>query len=148
MVQGPEFVNLDNARHPDQRRVMQDISSEGFCPFCPENLERHHHEEILRTGDNWTITPNQWPYDNTRTHLLAIATRHIETLGELPSGSFDELQSHLVWAERTYEAKFGGVALRFGDVTMSGASVKHLHAHFILPEDNLPRDKKVRFKIG
>lgn len=143
-----EQVNLNNARFDDQRQVMQEIIAENVCPFCPDHLEKYHKEPILRRGEHWTITPNQWPYKHTRLHLLAIASHHAESLSDLKPGSMDELLAHFQWAELTYKVAAGGLAMRFGDAKKNGASVNHLHAHFIVPEENLPPDKKVRFKIS
>lgn len=142
------FVNLDNARNEHQRAVMEDIQHNGDCPFCPENLALYHKQPILRTGDQWVLTRNQWPYDNTRNHLLAISVPHAETLAELQPGAFEELQQHFVWAEQEFKIAAGGIAMRFGDTRKNGATVRHLHAHFIEPEADLPPDTKVRFKIS
>ncbi len=143
-----ERVNLDNARNDEQLQVMETIIKDDVCPFCTEHLEDYHKEPTLRQGEHWMLTPNQWPYDNTRVHLLAIATYHAESLGDLKKGSMDELLEHLQWAEFTYSVAAGGLAMRFGDVKINGASVNHLHAHFIVPEDDLPPETKVRFKIS
>ncbi len=143
-----ERVNLDNARLDEQRRVMENIVSDDVCPFCPEHLEKYHKQPILRSGEHWVLTPNQWPYENTRVHLLAIAAYHAESLNDLRKGSMDELQEHFQWAEFTYKVAAGGLAMRFGDVMENGATVNHLHAHFIVPEGDLPPDAKVRFKIS
>ena len=142
------FVNLDNARLPEQRQVMTDIENNQECPFCPENLEKYHKEEILRKGAHWILTRNQWPYKNTDLHLLAIAAYHAEKLSDLREGSFNELQEHMVWAENEYNIIAGGIAMRFGDTSHNGATVRHLHAHLIVPSIDKPADEKVRFKIG
>ena len=143
-----ERVNLDNARLDEQRRVMENIVSDDVCPFCPEHLEKYHKQPILRSGEHWVLTPNQWPYENTRVHLLAIAAYHAESLNDLKKGSMDELQEHFQWAEFTYKVAAGGLAMRFGDVMENGATVNHLHAHFIVPEGDLTPDAKVRLKIS
>ncbi|MEI6850736.1 MAG: hypothetical protein WCK26_02090 [Candidatus Saccharibacteria bacterium] len=142
------FVNLDNARLPEQRRVMEDIEDNQECPFCPEYLEKYHKEEILRKGAHWILTRNQWPYKNTDTHLLAIAAYHAEKLSDLQEGSFDELQQHMVWAEDEYKIIAGGIAMRFGDTSRNGATVRHLHAHLIVPSLDKSDDEKVKFNIG
>ena len=142
------FVNLDNARHADQREVMEGIRERGECPFCEENLAKTHQQPILRQGEHWTLTPNQWPYNFTRSHLLAISRYHAENLGDLKEGSFDELQDHLQWAEVEFQVAAGGLAMRFGDVTQTGATVNHLHAHLIVPDEAKPADEKIRFKIS
>lgn len=142
------FVNLSNARNDHQREVMSEIVENQECPFCPEALHKYHKQPILRSGEHWIVTPNQWPYDNTRVHLLAITAYHAERLTDLQPGSFDELQSHFAWAEQEFKIAAGGLAMRFGDTTSNGATVRHLHSHLIAPQDGLTREQKVRFKIG
>lgn len=149
MSQNPEiFVNLDNARNDHQREVMNDIANNQECPFCPDALHKYHKEPILRQGEHWLLTPNQWPYDNTRVHLLAIAAYHAERINDLKPGSLEELQTHFAWAEDEFKIAAGGLAMRFGDTSGNGATVRHLHSHLIVPEDGLTREQKVRFKIG
>lgn len=141
-------VNLHNARTDDQLDIMKSIVADDVCPFDLENLTEYHKQPILRRGEHWLLTPNQWPYANTRVHLLAITAYHTETLGDLRDGSMDELLAHFQWAEQKYKVAAGGLAMRFGDVKLNGASVNHLHMHFIVPEDNLDPATKVRFKIS
>lgn len=143
-----EFVNLNNARLDAQRATMKQIQENGECPFCTENLSKYHTEPILQDGEHWKLTRNQWPYEYTREHLLAISAYHAESLADLRDGSFDELQRHLQWAEFTFKVASGGLAMRFGDVTKNGATVRHLHAHLIVPSDNKQPDEKIRFKIS
>ena len=142
------FVNIDNARLDEQRQVMKDIENNQECPFCPENLNKYHKEKIIRKGKHWILTRNQWPYKYTSTHLLAIATYHAEKISDLQKGSFNELQDHIVWAEKKFKVVAGGIAMRFGDMSNNGATVNHLHVHFIVPSINKPKDQKVSFKIG
>lgn len=143
-----DFVNLDNARLDEQRKVMEDIVSDGVCPFCPENLAKYHKEKIIRTGKHWLLTYNQWPYENTALHLLVIAKYHAIHLNDMKPGAADELFDLLKWAEINFNVSFGGVCMRFGDIKKTGATVDHLHAHLIVPKENLSKDKKVRFKIS
>jgi galactose-1-phosphate uridylyltransferase len=144
------YVDLSKARVPEQLEVMEGIQERQECPFCPENLSKTHKQEILRKGAHWILTRNQWPYENTSLHLLAIAAYHAESLADLHEGSFDELQDHLVWAEKEFDIKSGGIGMRFGDITQNGATVKHLHAQLIVPIAHSPETavaKKVHFKI-
>lgn len=143
-----DFVNLDNARLDEQRAVMQSIAEAGVCPFCPENLALYHKSEILKTGEHWMLTYNQWPYDNTKLHLLAIAKYHATSLAGMQVGAAEELFDFLRWAEEHYAITFGGVCMRFGDIQKNGATVDHLHVHLIVPNENLSKDEKVRFKIS
>ncbi len=143
-----DFINMDNARHDEQRKVMQASASAGVCPFDAEHLPTYHKTPILREGEHWVITANQWPYEHTRVHLLAIARKHVESIDELPAGAGEELFEHVRWAIAEYKIDFGGLAMRFGDVRHNGASVNHLHAHIIVPDKNKPADAKVKFKIS
>lgn len=144
----PSFVNLGNARTDEQRGVMETIEERGECPFCPDNLAKYHQQPILRRGDHWLLTNNQWPYKFTDRHLLAIAAYHAESITDLREGAFGELQEHITWAVLTYEIAAGGLAMRFGDVNKNGATVRHLHAHLIVPAADKPPEEKVRFKIS
>lgn len=143
-----EFINVDNARSDDQRAIMEEIATNDECPFCPESLEKYHKQEILRKGGHWLLTHNQWPYEHTDLHLLAIANYHAVDLSELRQGAFDELQEHFTWATKKFRVAAGGIAMRFGDVTQTGATVSHIHSHLIVPSRNRSPEEKVRFKIS
>jgi diadenosine tetraphosphate (Ap4A) HIT family hydrolase len=142
------FVNLDNARLEEQRKVMQAIAERGECPFDEENLAKTHGQPILRRGEQWTLTYNQWPYDNTKLHLLAITRYHAHSLGDLRSGAGEELFEHLKWAEDEFFIAAGGLGMRFGNIKLNGATVDHLHAHLIVADPKKPVDKKIRFKMS
>ncbi len=142
------FVDIENARVDEQKQVMKEIIDQGHCPFCLENLRLYHKKPILKEGKFWVLTPNQWPYDNTRVHLLAISTTHVETLGELNPEAGSELIELLSWAEKEYQAAGGGFAVRFGDTNYSAGTVKHLHAQFIIPDIEKKDFVPVRLKIG
>ena len=143
-----DYVNLDNARLEDQHQVMKGIVADGVCPFDEAYLANYHKQPILQQGKYWMLTLNQWPYEYTRVHLLAIARQHVETIAELEAGAAEELFDHVKWAIQEYQIDFGGLAMRFGDVRHNGASVNHLHAHIIVPDKDKPADAKVKFKIS
>lgn len=143
-----DFINMNNARYDEQREVMKASAKAGVCPFDEEHLPTYHKTPVLRRGAHWVITENQWPYEHTRVHLLAIARRHVESIDELDTGAGEELFDHLRWAIDEYQIDFGGLAMRFGDVKHNGASVNHLHAHIIVPDKDKPATAKVRFKIS
>jgi diadenosine tetraphosphate (Ap4A) HIT family hydrolase len=148
MKKDKSFVNLNNFRLDEQRRVMENIAENQECPFCPENIDKYHKQKTLRKGAYWTVTKNQWPYKYTDIHLLAIANYHAEKLSDLKKGAFDELLEHMVWVEKEFNIITGGLCMRFGDMSKNGASVNHLHVHLIVPSVDKPADEKVRFKIS
>lgn len=141
-------VNLDNARRHDQLEVMKDIVDDDVCPFCIESLRKYHKKPIIDEGPNWIVTSNQWPYEHTDAHFLLIARHHIQTINELPSGAFEELGDHVKNLITDNNLEYGGLAMRFGDIRYTGATVNHLHAHVITAEKNLPDGVKVKFKLS
>lgn len=144
----PQFVDLENARLDEQRKVMQEIIDEGHCPFCLDNLRKYHKQQILRDGKYWILTQNQWPYDFTRVHLLAILKTHAVNLGQVPPEAGKELFELLSWAEKEYDVEGGAIGMRFGDTNHSAGTVNHIHAQFIVPDIKKPGFQPVRFKIG
>jgi len=144
----PQFVDMENARLDEQRKVMQTIIDEHHCPFCMDNLRKYHKQQILKDGKYWILTPNQWPYDFTRVHLMAILKTHAEKLSEVPPEAGRELFEMLAWAEKEYKVAGGAIGMRFGDTSHSAGTVNHVHAQFIVPDIELPGFQPVRFKIG
>ncbi len=143
-----EFVDLRFARFDDQRAVMEQIIKDGGCPFCPENLSKYHKQEILKVGKYWILTYNQWPRENTKHHLLAIYKPHAEKLSDISAEAGKEFFELMVWAEVKFKVKGGAFAVRFGDSTYSAATVKHIHAQFMVPDIGKKGYEPVRFKIG
>jgi ATP adenylyltransferase len=142
------FVDLDNARKDEQRVVMQDIIAADECPFCLENLRKYHQQPILQETEHWLLTPNQWPYDHTKIHLLAIYKSHAERLAEIAPKAGQDLLELMQWAEQEYSVPGGGWAMRFGDTNYSAGTVLHIHAQFLVPDLDSPEYKPVRIKIG
>lgn len=144
------FVNLKNARNKEQRRLMEKIQKGGFCPFCPKHLEKSELEPVLKNGAYWHLRKNRWPYKSTLVHLVAIHHKHAAKLSDLNPKAFAELLKLFQWAEHKFGAIAGGIGMRFGKPTLNGASVDHLHAHFIVPDPNTKKRgyKTVRMKFG
>ncbi|NTV31308.1 HIT domain-containing protein [candidate division WWE3 bacterium] len=138
------FVVLEHARSADQLLVMQQITADGVCPFCMEHLFSYHDQPILWGGISWIITPSRWPYAGTRLHLLAISIQHVEHLSDVTPSAAMDLWQGLSWVEQNFTLAGGAIGLRFGDPTLNGGSVRHLHAHIIVADGQQP----VRFKMG
>ncbi len=143
-----QLVDIDNARVPEQRAEMEAIMREGNCPFCPEHLSEHHKDPILRETKYWILTPNQWPYDHTKLHLLAIYKRHAVELSEVEPDAGKELLELMQWAAAEYHVPGGAFAMRFGDTNYSAGSVNHIHAQLVQPDITAPDYQPVRIKVG
>lgn len=145
---GYKYIDLTKARSAEQYEQFRRIDIDGECPFCPDAIESSSPDEmnVVAQGQHWTVIANMIPYAHTDTHLVLIAHDHVEKPEDLTPESWADL--HTVISEYTRDLPYGGIALRFGDFTHTGASVAHLHVHILKPEDNLDEDSKVRFKVS
>lgn len=139
-------MNLSNAREEAQRKQMEDLSRQGICPFCPDHLEKTHREPIERRGAWWSITKNDYPYEGTTTHYLLIYIPHITRLDEISPEAMLEFNDHLAWLSKNIPG--GSVVMRWGDTSMTGGSISHLHAHFIVGGPEKEGGEKIKTTVG
>ena len=118
---------------PEYKKVLEEILASGKCPFCPENFN-YHEKPILEEKDNWFITESTWPYENAANHFLIIGKEHKESLDELTAKDLKTIYHLANKIADKKNLKGGGLALRFGDGNITGASVAHLHFHLIFPQ--------------
>ena len=130
-----KYVDIENARGEEYRKLITQIIEDDVCPFCEENLEKYHREPIIRKTNFWILTKNQNKYPGAKTHLVAILRHHAKDLSDMKSGAMEDLIDLFIWVQKHYKIKGGGFSMRFGETALSGASVKHLHAQFFEPED-------------
>ncbi|MCB9813577.1 MAG: hypothetical protein H6772_04185 [Pseudomonadales bacterium] len=142
------YVDIDNTREDEQKKVMEEIILADHCPFCEENLSKYHKNRFIKEGKHWILTKNRWPYEHTKVHLLLIYKKHATHLNELDSKAGKELLDFVKWAEQKYHIAGGGWAMRFGDTNYSAGTVNHIHVQFIQPDLNSPNYKPVRIKLG
>ena len=144
-----KFVNIKNARKGEYKKIIEQISSTGKCPFCKENF-KYHKKPIFKRKDGWFLTNNSWPYKNTSCHLIIIGEKHKENFSELTKKDFGAIIYLTQWAIKEYKIKGGGFVMRFGDTNLTGASVSHLHFQIISPQidKKTKRSKVVNFPIG
>ena len=141
------FVNTRHAKSGEYKEVLEKIEKSGKCPFCPEN--RDFKNPVLKKSGSWIVKKNDWPYKNTLHHLVFIPDKHIENFSELTLNDFKALSELVTWAIEEFKIPGGGFAMRFGDTDYTGASVRHLHAHLIVPEvDKDGKAKIANFPIG
>jgi len=141
-----QYVVVKHARSDEQRLVLEQINTDGVCPFCPENLSHYHRQPILIEGKHWVVTKNQWPYANTSLQLLVITKRHIEHISELTAQEWVDLGEVVARASLEFKIDSGAMCMRFGEPGLSSASVTHLHAQIIVSDPKAL--ESVKFKIG
>jgi len=147
-----KFIQMSTIRREDQREVMNKIEEEGHCPFCRENLDKYHKNPIIKEGNFWLLTNNQWPYEKVKHQVLAIYKTHVEHIKDIDPRAGQELFEMFAEEARTRNIAGGGIAIRFGSNPEHGnygSSVLHIHAHLIEPDlDALEETEAWRFKFG
>lgn len=145
---GGGLVNPTFAKGEGYGKTIADIIEAGICPFCPETFLWHPWPILHRIG-SWAITRSGWPYENTEHHFLIIGDKHITTDIAMTIGDGEAVRLLTKWAVERFNLKGWGRISRSGDTDYTGATVQHLHFHFIQPK--LGPDGKaltVYFPIG
>ena len=140
---GYKFIYPPNARKQEQLDIMIDREGKNEDPLAPQNLDPEAQQTLFETK-HWCITLNRFPYENTQMQILGISKDDVYDYKDLSPEAFAEIQE--IWTKLAVEYNLdgGGLCWRFGDPAKSGASLKRLHFHVIMPEE----DKKVKFPIG
>ena len=137
------FYHFENAREGEQLAEMRRLDAAGVCLFCPGHLEEV--QEVLHRSAHWAVTPNRFPYPNTRLHLLLVPHVHVTDLAELPPAAQADFFGTLGWVRAEFGLSHYGLGARSGDSPASGATIKHLHVHVIVGD---PAKEPVRFKMS
>ncbi len=129
------FVDPNNARSPEYRKKLEEISEKGVDPFSKEYLQSFDKKEILYETKHWFVFENQHPYPGTKRHFVIVCQQYKETLDEISIAEMSDLISVSTHICDMYKIPGGGLIMRFGDTRKSGASVKRLHAQIIEPQE-------------
>lgn len=126
-----KYLNLSNTRTKLQKELMEKMRRDDKCPFCPNNLKLYHKPPILKLGKYWLVTPNMFPYNGIRIHLLFIHRRHVENISGVNQKAWKEFALYTQWAEKHFKIKGGSFLMRFGDSDFTGGTIAHLHAQMV-----------------
>ncbi len=140
-------IDSRNARTERYKKVLSDIAHAQVCPFCPESF-KWHTKPILKREGSWLITENFQPYPNAKYHFLLVGGKHKESLAELTAEDLKSVIKLTNWATQEFDIKGGGLTMRFGETLYTGATVRHLHAHLIVPTVDNDQVSPVYFPIG
>jgi len=143
------FVLIENARTKFQRDTLERIKKDGVCPFCPEYFKTYHTKPILKETDSWFLTTNFAPYEGAVHHFLFVyKPSHINTPSEMTNESKIELFDLVEEITKEYKLKGGSIFMRFGDGSINGSSVEHLHAHVIIGVKKTENTEGLKVKLG
>lgn len=129
--------------------VLKKIVGEEICPFCEQNLLKHHPKKILFKNSGWIVTENAWPYEGSKKHFLLITRKHIENVDKMTPVLWTQLGAAYKKLCKEYSIKGSSLFMRSGDTRYTGATVRHLHAQIIIgsprTKDSLPITALVGF---
>lgn len=101
------------------------------CLFC--TVQKENDDEtvgILKRGKHWFVLLNMFPYTNG--HVMVVAGRHIERIGEMNTEGGAELVEMLALCEKAIDEAYHPDGLNIGvnRGSCAGAGVVgHLHFH-------------------
>lgn len=138
----PKFKYIDprNVRYQKQLDIMLDREAKDEDPFDPEIID----QDILFTRNHWYVSQNRFPYDAIEYQILIIAKNPIYKIDEMSKEMWEELKEIMDYLREEFKIPGGALCYRFGDTQYSGASLKRLHAHLIVPK----KEMKTKFTIG
>ncbi len=127
-----DAANAAIAKRSNYSDVIASIIEAGHCPFCQEHFLQYHTKPILRTGTFWLVTKNAWPYEGTTQHFLLVSIPHVEAIEDVVEDSWAELHTHIAYLKKKYKMQGVSLLMRSGEPSMTGASVRHLHAQLLV----------------
>lgn len=133
------FVYIQNAGSEDYKKKLEKIHKLGIDPFGREHIEdaRFEAKRILYETPHWFAFENQHKYPGTKHQFVIVAQKYAEDFSVLPSKAYENLFALQKQICDEYGIKGGGFLFfsRFGDPALSGATVYHLHAQLVVPEE-------------
>lgn len=110
------------------------IIRDGVDPFAREYVEKYIGGKIVFETDHWYIFENDHAYDNIQYQFVIVTQKLFKDIDELPDDTWIDLKNVKKQLCETYGVTGGGLTMRFGNTFLSGGSVVHLHAQFIVPK--------------
>ncbi|MBR2997494.1 MAG: adenylyltransferase/cytidyltransferase family protein [Bacilli bacterium] len=137
---GYKFIYPPNARKQQQLDIMMDREGKNEDPLDPFIID----QEILFQTEYWYVSENRFPYDGVERQFLVTARKGIYDQKDMSKEMFEEIQT--IWRRLivVYNLDGGALCFRYGDPAKSGASLKRLHFHIIMPKP----ENKAKFTIG
>lgn len=141
-------TNAEIVPRGDYGVILQAILDEGICPFCPENLYKHHTKPIISEGPCWIVTTNFKPYEGAVHHFVLISKRHVECVEDLDQNEWLEVRTHYKALVAKFALSGATILWRSGDTKLTGASVVHLHLQIIVGASRQDGSTPIRGVVG
>jgi diadenosine tetraphosphate (Ap4A) HIT family hydrolase len=136
-------LRLDNARDPEQAERMRLLQKNGGCFFCDKNYLDIGASAALHENKDWYVKKNDYPYEGTRHHYLIVPKKHISRITDISPKTWLGLSKMVGWLETNFKIRGYSVFSRNGDMRYTGATLDHLHFHFL---SGYPKQKNGRLE--
>nr|AIA14874.1 HIT domain protein [uncultured bacterium] len=140
--------NTEAARNERQLAKMRDLTERGVCMFCPEHIHKEAPGTVEAETSHWIVKHNDFPYDDTRLHVLIIPKKHVSYINDLSKSAKQEFLEVVQATALRHKLKSYAIAMRVGDMRYNGGSIEHMHAHLIVGDVDNPNHQPVRFKVS
>ena len=121
---------IDNARSDRLRQRMIEHEKHGRCHFCPEGFKSHTNPVIYQ-NEHWFIAGNDDPYPGSIHHYLIVSKRHTTQVVYLTDQEILAQAEAVAWLVKHLEADAYTILVRSGNMKKTGATLDHLHFHFV-----------------
>lgn len=135
-----KYIYPPNARKQEQLDIMIANDNEDKDPLDPNILDN----ELLFDTNYWHVSKNRFPYEGALEQILISSYNPIYKVEDITKEMWIELKEIWVKLINEYNIEGGALCFRYGNPSKSGATLKRLHAHIIMPKE----EEKVRFSIG
>lgn len=139
---------VKNGRTKEQILKMKRLTREKKCPLCRKDFEVVHASPVVKEGKYWLITDNDFPYDGTRFHFMLVAQKHIVDVSEVDDKGWIEFGDMLNFIKTKWKISGGTLLMRTGNMSFTGATIAHLHAHFIVGGKSKKSSEWINAKVG
>ena len=107
---------MENSRTAEQLAEMQRLEAAGECLFCPDIIEKHLRQVVIKKTDHWIVSPNEFPYKGTSRHLLLVPLKHVSDILDLDSAAQQDFWCALAWVREEYNLTYYGLGVRNGSL--------------------------------
>lgn len=138
----------DNYRTEEQLAEMRRLEEAGICLFCPAALRSHADQRIAFETRHWAVTPNAFPYQGTKLHLLVVPHQHVNDMLDLDDEALADFWAALRQIRAHYGLDHYGLGVRNGNCSFTGATIAHVHAHILVGDPSLEPEVPVRMRFS
>ncbi len=124
-------LRKDNARDKEQLQRMEQLAKSIGCFFCKENYLKVGASPAIKKYKYWYIKKNDYPYKGSIHHYLIVSNRHVTKINKISLKAWVELFKILDKLKYKLKTRGESIFVRSGDMSYTGATLDHLHFHFL-----------------